>query len=325
MNCDPATTNSRPLTLEAPWQALHRVKLFSNPFSCILDSCLSALGELSCTSCLLRGVSAAGCLAAPVAPVLFLVWGTSRRHLSLLRMVFHTAFGLWTGLGMCCGPTWSGSTAGKLTIQHSWLFTHCSLQKLQAADVKNMPFSPLTNALQQSDHLLIAQEHLLIRKGCQKFQFWLKTRVSTYVLTPRCGGARRLAEEGPPGMCVGVCTNRLMLGMAPTPAVGISKSPCVQGMGFTCSEGAGWAGWCGQDVPHPGLPHRQEGGGHARPSGSARPGDTGRASPAASSLAQIFTRNVKKNNREINKKPSDLTQLEYLFWKIYWIREQETH
>lgn len=209
--------------------------------------------------------------------------------------------------------------------QHSWLFTHCSLQKLQAADVKNMPFSPLTNALQQSDHLLIAQEHLLITKGCQKFQFWLKTRVSTYVLTPRCGGARWLAEEGPPGMCVGVCTNRLMLGTAPIPAVGISKSPRVQGMGFTCSEGAGWDGWCGQNVPHPGLLHRQEGGGRARPSGSARPGDTGRASPAASSLARIFTRNVKKNNREINKKPSDLTQLEYLFWKIYWIREQETH
>lgn len=179
------------------------------------------------------------------------VWGTSRRHLSLLLMVFHTAFGLWTGLGMCCGPTWSGSTAGKLTIQHSWLFTHCSLQKLQAADVKNMPFSPLTNALQQSDHLLIAQEHLLIRKGCQKFQFWLKTRVSTYVLTPRCGGARGLAEEGPPGMRVGVCTNRLMLGMAPTPAVGISKSPRVQGMGFTCSEGVRmrWLVWAGCPSP----------------------------------------------------------------------------
>lgn len=52
----------------------------------------------------------------------------------------------------------------------------------------------------------------------------------------------------------------------------------------------------------------------------ATPGDVGQHCPccqpapsAASLLAQIFTRNVKKNNREINEKPSDLTQLEYLF------------
>lgn len=43
----------------------------------------------------------------------------------------------------------------------------------------------------------------------------------------------------------------------------------------------------------------------------------GSIAPAASLLALIFTRNVKKNSKEINKKPSDLTQLEYLFLRIY--------
>lgn len=38
---------------------------------------------------------------------------------------------------------------------------------------------------------------------------------------------------------------------------------------------------------------------------------------AASTLAPIVTRNVKENSKEINKKPSDLTQLEYLFLRIY--------
>lgn len=43
----------------------------------------------------------------------------------------------------------------------------------------------------------------------------------------------------------------------------------------------------------------------------------GSIAPAASLTALIFTRNVKKNSKEINKKPSDLTQLEYLFLRIY--------
>lgn len=65
----------------------------------------------------------------------------------------------------------------------------------------------------------------------------------------------------------------------------------------------------------PGSPHRAVCGGSAVADPSPRLPFPPAASPslAASLLAQIFARNVKKNNREINKKPSDLTQLGYLF------------
>lgn len=89
------------------------------------------------------------------------------------------------GPGTRLGPTRSGHGAGELQASTAGSSQAAACRNAGPLTLKTRHFLPLRNALQQSD-LLIAQEHLSKRKGCQKLQLRVKTIISTYVPASRC-------------------------------------------------------------------------------------------------------------------------------------------
>lgn len=169
----------------------------------------------------------------------------------------------------------------------------CSLTNSRQRHL-NHTITPVRNALQQSD-LLTAQEHPQMGKDVRKCNCESKQESHQDATRPRAVSWKEMTGKDPSCPTPSLQPPFQLLASQKFP-VQLGHTQRGRRSWFAQTEEEEEEGWCLCLTLFYSW-------------------DAGQHHPAPSLLppAQILTPNVKKNNGEIRKKPSDLTQLQYLF------------